>query len=65
MESENREKTFVVFKDHEGFILNLNSKKSLALVYKKSPLPPCKGELPNLDSKHILATQKSYSINNA
>lgn len=24
--------------------------------------PPCKGELPNLGSKHILATLKSYSI---
>jgi hypothetical protein len=38
MESEIREKTFVVFKDHEGLISNLKSKKNLwVLVYKKSP----------------------------
>ena len=42
MESEIREKTFVVFKDHEGLILNykLKNKKTFPPQYKKSPLPP-------------------------
>ena len=42
MESEIREKTFVVFKDHEGLILNykLKNKKTFPPLYKKSPLPP-------------------------
>jgi hypothetical protein len=55
MESEIREKTFVVFKDHEGFIscYKVENKKTFLLVYKKSPLPPCQGGITSPNSPTI------------